>query len=701
MWGPCTTSGVSDGTDSESESSETSDSSESSDSNELESLCSQVEDEQDVVHPNALAQLPLQEQMMPIVSDPGSLRGLTLRSGQRLSSSAAVVRARVGRKARKSMSAERASSLRSSGKQTLQTDGILTQSQQNLPSMKMSATPQVRMTPQGLRAAQKEGTLFTPRCEIQTLQGEEQTMLPRGMQLPLLSQKQIAPPREMRLPLRREESLVYQHEEQIPPWCGETANPRVMMIPPQGGMNYPRMEMAAPPQGAIPKTDGAVPLKKLQQRHTRTGALRTYKTRSNYGTSVVNTVGENQVRASTLHKPRSEVGLGKTHILSILGHGTSNVREQPKEEISQTQSLADLGDVTPQEKNECLAHLTESRRRKSEAQSAEILRGYQEDQKHQSLPQLSWQREQQQEQLPVAATYQGYGELHKADGQLVPEQQIQTTAQVGDEVMDSVSHHGYQLQGLQNPIQQVVGSRTTAAQRVQQWVGEHGHVLDAQHVQETSKVAERVGYRKPERNELPPKQHRSQNNVPTQSEVPAHPVETGQCLGTTINPPRQVEDIRVVQRYVPVDGQVPPYWSLYPEGGREKSQPLYAPYYEGNDVDMHKDGELEGDTSAPSHASTQISLTSTMLRAIVDSALAEAGEKSDKLVQKLAQKHTQEQRNLALELSQVQAEAEMRRVQEQAEAELRREQIQNRQAEQQEQASEPTRHTARRRELIG
>ena len=117
----------------------------------------------------------------------------------------------------------------------------------------------------------------------------------------------------------------------------------------------------------------------------------------------MNTVGENQVLTSTLHKPRSEVGLGKTHILSILGHGTSNVREQPKEEISQTQSLADLGDITPQEKNECLAHLTESRRRKSEAQSAEILRGYQEDQKHQSLPQLSWQREQQLEQLPVAA----------------------------------------------------------------------------------------------------------------------------------------------------------------------------------------------------------------------------------------------------------------------------------------------------------
>ena len=143
-----------------------------------------------------------------------------------------------------------------------------------------------------------------------------------------------------------------------------------------------------------------------------------------------------------------------------------------------------------------LTHLTESRRRKSEAQSAEILRGSQEDLKHQSLPPLSWQREQQLEQLP-AATYQGYGELHKADALLVPEQQIQTTVQVSDEVMESVSHHGYQLQGLQNPIQQVVGSRTTAAQRVQQslWVGEHGHVLDAQHVKETCRVAEGVGYR--------------------------------------------------------------------------------------------------------------------------------------------------------------------------------------------------------------
>ena len=143
----------------------------------------------------------------------------------------------------------------------------------------MSATPQVRMTPQGLRAAQQEGTLFAPRCETQTLQGEEQTTPPRGMQLPLPSEEQIVPPREMQLPLRSEERLVLQHEEQIPPWYGETVNPRLMMIPPQGGMNYPRMEMAAPPQGARSKTDGAVPLKKLQQRHTRTGALRTTERR--------------------------------------------------------------------------------------------------------------------------------------------------------------------------------------------------------------------------------------------------------------------------------------------------------------------------------------------------------------------------------------------------------------------------------------
>jgi hypothetical protein len=572
MWGPRTTSGVSYG------------------DNPVV-----VSDEQDVVHPVASVELPLQERGAAVVSDTRSLTGLTLRSGQQLPRSTLVARTRAEHRARRSVSEERASSLRRSGKQTLRPDDLLPTDSEATPSMKMVATPQVKMTPQGLRKAQQEGLI--PERNMIPLQSEEQIAPSRSeMQIPLQSESQNAPwrhdlqltPRsedqislrsEIHLPPRSEELIASQRNPQIPPWRREFAiPPRMMMLPP--GMHlHSHQRMAVPSQGAIPKAQSAVPSAGIQQRHMKPGALRTCKKRRMQGTSVVSSIGWDQMLASSLQKPSTGMVLGNTQDVSQVKPDTFDTEEQPKENAFQQQQQAGLRDITPQEESEMLAYLAENRRRRSSVHSTETLSCSQVDQKRQTIPPLSWQKEKQQEQMPALVTYQGFGELSQpAGGPLVPEQQRRDNVQVGDEVMESVSHHGYQLGGLQNPVQQAVGSQTTAAQRVQQWVGNHGHVLDARHVQEACRVTGDVGYVQPTRTEQPPEQHQWQNTVPM-SEVPAHPAEAEECVGASNSPP-QVEDTRVVQEYVPVVGQVPPYWSLY--SGREKSQPLYAPCHVHN-----------------------------------------------------------------------------------------------------------------------
>jgi hypothetical protein len=154
----------------------------------------------------------------------------------------------------------------------------------------------------------------------------------------------------------------------------------------------------------------------------------------------------------------------------------------------QEQFFAALADFPPSQIREIMARLAESRVEESR-ESIRIPPGYQVEQRRQPVPsQPTLPTEQQLGQLPYAKTYQMEVE-QQAEHPLGDQRPVVNVG--NDDVVESISQQGYRLQGLQSLDQSARGSETTAAERVQQWLGGHGRTLEAALAAEASGVVYR------------------------------------------------------------------------------------------------------------------------------------------------------------------------------------------------------------------